>query len=251
MPRFDYRHGGAAVSPPSSATSDVFAARPHLPYVLPFFAYLLLMLPTSLGHFAGVDWESLLPFFYPLRNLAAAVLLWYFWPYYTRMYWGKLRLGVLVGLFGTVLWIASAYACQYLGFAPRPDFSQHYLPDQLLAPGWPLLSYLCLRVIGPTLVVPVMEELFFRDFVQRALIRGAHFQDIPIGTFTWTSLLGMSVFFGLNHGLEFFIPGVLYGLLMGILLIRTKSLGACIVAHGITNWTLYLYVIYTGDWQFM
>ena len=29
---------------------------------------------------------------------------------------------------------------------------------------------------------------------------------------------------------------------MGVLLIRTKSLGACIVAHGVTNFTLYLYV---------
>jgi membrane protease YdiL (CAAX protease family) len=38
---------------------------------------------------------------------------------------------------------------------------------------------------------------------------------------------------------------------MGLLLIRTRSLGACILAHALTNLTLYLYVIYTGDWQFM
>jgi membrane protease YdiL (CAAX protease family) len=72
-----------------------------------------------------------------------------------------------------------------------------------------------------------------------------------VGTFTWPALLGTAAIFGINHGFAFFLPGVAYGLLMGVLLIRTKSLGACIVAHGITNWTLYLYVIYTGDWQFM
>jgi CAAX prenyl protease-like protein len=74
---------------------------------------------------------------------------------------------------------------------------------------------------------------------------------VPVGTFTWGSLLGMSVFFGINHGPAFFFAGLVYGLLMGVLLIRTKSLGACIVAHGVTNFTLYLWVIYYGAWQFM
>jgi membrane protease YdiL (CAAX protease family) len=60
----------------------------------------------------------------------------------------------------------------------------------------------------------------------------------------------MSVLFGINHGSQW-PAGILYGLLMGVLLIRTKSLGACIVAHGVTNLSLYLYVVYTGDWQFM
>jgi CAAX prenyl protease-like protein len=99
-------------------------------------------------------------------------------------------------------------------------------------------------------MVPVMEELFFRDFLMRAFIRGAHFQDVAVGTFSWFSLLGVAALFGLNHGSEW-PEGVVYGLMMGVLLIRTRSLGACIVAHGVTNFTLYLYVIYTGDWQFM
>jgi membrane protease YdiL (CAAX protease family) len=60
----------------------------------------------------------------------------------------------------------------------------------------------------------------------------------------------MALLFGLNHG-SMWPAGILYGLLMGLLLIRTRSLGACILAHALTNLTLYLYVIYTGDWQFM
>ena len=69
----------------------------------------------------------------------------------------------------------------------------------------------------------------------------------------------MVVIAGLSNTAQFLVggpsfggmSGVVYGLLMGVLVIRTKSLGACIVAHGVTNFTLYLYVIYTGDWQFM
>lgn len=249
MARFDYRQ--AESLPVLPRPRSHISARPHLPYILPFFAYLLMMLPSDLGHFAGVDWEAYLPVTYQMRMIAAGVLLWYFWPCYTRIYWGKLGLGVFVGLFGTALWIFSELACQKLHVASAPNPANFYNPDLMLAAGWPRLTFLCLRVVGPTLVVPLMEELFFRDFLMRTMIRGEHFQEIPVGTFTWTSLLVMCAFFGVNHGFDYFVPGFLYGLLMGILLIRTKSLGACIVAHGITNWTLYLYVIYTGDWQFM
>jgi len=251
MARFDYRQ---SETPPAVQPAGAWSARPHFPYILPFFAYLLIMFPSAFGHFAGVDWTALWktyqPLLYPLKTVLAAVLLWALWPYYSRISWRRLPVGAAVGVVGTFLWIGSEWLCQRIGLAPGPDPSKLYNPDQMLASGWPLVTYLCLRVVGPSLVVPVMEELFFRDFVQRTLVR-INFQEVPIGTFTWTSLLGMSVLFGINHGFEFFIPGVLYGLLMGVLLIRTKSLGACIVAHGVTNWTLYLYVIYTGNWQFM
>jgi len=93
-----------------------------------------------------------------------------------------------------------------------------------------------------------MEELFWRDFLWRALIRGSRFQEVAVGTFSWVSLLVVSAIFGAEH--HQWVAGVGYGLLMGGLLLRTKSLGACIVAHGVTNLTLGLYVICTADWQF-
>ena len=251
MAKFDYRKTESA----PAVAADRWADRPEVPYILPFMAYLLVMLPGSFGTLGGIDWEKLwktyLPLEYAIKCAAAALLMWYFWPWYTRVSWRRLDLGVIAGLFGTALWVASEYACQYLGIAGRPDPAKFYNPDIMLGQGWQAWVYLCIRVTGPALVVPVMEELFFRDFAQRALIRGYRFQDIPVGTFTWSSLLIMSVLFGINHGFDYFIPGLLYGLLMGVLVIRTKSLGACIVAHGVTNWTLYLYVIYRGDWQFM
>jgi hypothetical protein len=114
---------------------------------------------------------------------------------------------------------------------------------------WRYLFYV-VRVGGPTLVVPVMEELFFRDFLMRALIRGARFEEVEVGTFTWISLLGMSLLFAINH--YQWPSGFGYGLMMGLLLIRTRSLGACMVAHGTTNLVLYAaYCIPRGDWQFM
>ena len=38
--------------------------------------------------------------------------------------------------------------------------------------------------------------------------------------------------------------------MIGALLVYTKSLGACIIAHAVTNLLLALYVLKTHDWAF-
>ena len=251
MPRINYRESALHAG---DRNPDWFRERPQIPYVLPFLGYLIFMVPAALGHLGGIDWESFsrdyFPILYAGKSVTAAILLWVFWNYYTPIRWSRIPLGVAAGLFGSVLWIGTEYFCQHFGLAHPPDPQSFYNPDLLLGQQWQRLTYLCIRIVGPTLVVPVMEELFFRDFLMRALITGGQFEDVPVGSFTWPSLLIMSALFGINHGHQW-PEGVLYGLLMGLLLIRTKSLGACIVAHGVTNLTLYLYVVYTGDWQFM
>jgi len=244
---------------PTYQRGGFMAERPQLPYLLPFLAYLAFFITGEyFGHAFGLDWQAIwwryFPIIYLAKTVAAALMLWVCWKYYTPIRWTHLKLGALVGLIGVPLWVGVEYLAQYAGLHAAPDPSRPYtiynavkeIPD----PAWRWMFYI-IRVGGPTLVVPIMEELFFRDFIQRALIRGARFQEVPVGTFTWLSLLGMAALFGINHGVMW-PSGVLYGLLMGILLIRTKSLGACIVAHGVTNLVLYAgYCIPFGVWQFM
>jgi membrane protease YdiL (CAAX protease family) len=43
---------------------------------------------------------------------------------------------------------------------------------------------------------------------------------------------------------------IVYGLLIGGLLVATRSLGACIIAHGVTNFLLGAYVLVTQDWKY-
>jgi CAAX prenyl protease-like protein len=248
--RANYRE--TAASEPQPAGLRGWLDDPQVAYLLPLMAFVLVMLPAGVGPFQGV-WRQYHPLMYGAKTLIAALLLFLFWRHYTPIRWSKLHLGVLVGLVGTVLWIGIEYGFQWIFPGARPDPTGFYNPDLLLSHPAQRIAYLIIRVAGPTLVVPVMEELFFRDFLMRTLVKGGRFQETPVGTFSWFSLIGSSVVFGANHGLfnGAFWGGIMYGLLMGILLIRTKSLGACIVAHGTTNFTLYLYVIYTGDWQFM
>jgi hypothetical protein len=41
-----------------------------------------------------------------------------------------------------------------------------------------------------------------------------------------------------------------WGLMIAALLVYTRSLGACIIAHGVTNLLLGGYVLYTKSWYF-
>jgi CAAX prenyl protease-like protein len=253
MPRINYRDIPDAAPSPGGLKAWL-AERPQMPYILPFFAFVLLMLPAAFPPVGGINFESLWktynPAVYAAKSLAAAILLWYFWPAYGRIRWSYLGTGLLIGLLGTPIWIGIHYACLATGIWHTPSPDSLYNPDLMLPDQLRRWAFLCIRIAGPTLVVPPMEELFFRDFLMRALVRGERFEDVPVGTYTPLSLFGMAAFFGLNHG-SMWPAGVVYGLMMGILLIRTKSLGACMVAHGATNFTLYLYCLWTADWQFM
>ena len=231
---------------PKIDSPGLLSERPQIPYVAPMFVFMIFMLPSIFGHFAGVPWKDLwkqlLPLVYTAKTLAVALLLWVFWKYYTKIRWTHLPLGVLVGLLGLVEWIGVEYAAQATGLGQPPLPSELYNPlQQLPNPAWRYAFYF-IRIAGPTLVVPVMEELFWRDFLMRALIRGARFQEVAVGTFSALSLLGTAALFAAGHFQ--LAAGFGYGLMMGLLLVRTKSLGSCIVAHATTNLTLGLYILY-------
>jgi membrane protease YdiL (CAAX protease family) len=46
------------------------------------------------------------------------------------------------------------------------------------------------------------------------------------------------------------MTAIVWGSMIALLLVRTRSLGACIIAHAVTNLLLGVYVLYTHDWAF-
>ena len=95
-----------------------------------------------------------------------------------------------------------------------------------------------MRLMGAAVVVPVMEELFWRSFLMRYLIN-PDFRAVPMGSFAWFSFLGVAVLFGLEH--HRVVVGFIAGVLYGGLLIRQKKLKWVILAHGVTNLGLGIY----------
>jgi CAAX prenyl protease-like protein len=103
------------------------------------------------------------------------------------------------------------------------------------------------RVFGAVLVVPLMEELFWRSFLIRYIV-DSDFEKVPLGRFTWVSFLLTVVLFGLEH--HFILAGMMAGIIYNIILYRTRSLAQCVLAHAVTNLAIAVYVLMTGKWYF-
>lgn len=107
--------------------------------------------------------------------------------------------------------------------------------------------FLTVRFYSLVLMVPVMEELFWRSFLLR-YFTDPDFTRLPVGSFSWGAFAIVSGLFALAHTewLVAFICGCAYALLLR----QTRSLFACIVAHSTTNLALGIYVVLTHDWMY-
>lgn len=152
---------------------------------------------------------------------------------------GELPLAVAVGVAVFVMWINLdqpwATLGQSKGFDPR---------DAAGAIDWPLAV---VRIFGAAVIVPVMEELFWRSFIMRWIQR-PDFIALSPRDVALRGLLGSSLLFGVEHAL--WLAGILAGIAYGWLYMRRGNLWSPIVAHGVTNFLLGAWVLYSGNWQF-
>jgi CAAX prenyl protease-like protein len=221
--------------------------RDDLAYLAPMAAFLVF---TALGGSETV--KQHLPhayvISYAVKTLVTAALLAILWRHYTRIRWHHWWLGVLVGIVGIFQWVGMQLWLQrhFAFFAPSPNF---FDPTKEFASPDTLYAFFALRLAGAVLVVPVMEELFWRDFLWRQILAPNDFKLARVGEFEWTAFLGVSAAFAVVHG-NWWLTSIVWALMIACLLVYTKSLGACIVAHATTNLLLGLYVIRTHDWAF-
>jgi CAAX prenyl protease-like protein len=109
---------------------------------------------------------------------------------------------------------------------------------------WPLAM---IRIAGAALVVPVMEELFWRSFLMR-WIEASDFQSIDPSQLGIKSFAITIVLFGFEHNL--WLAGMVAGAVYGWLYWRYRSLWPPIIAHAVTNGLLGIWVVATGNWWF-
>lgn len=110
-----------------------------------------------------------------------------------------------------------------------------------------IMALVVVRIFGAAVVVPVMEELFWRSFIMRWL-DSPNFLAVAARSVTLRSLLFSSIAFGFEHGQ--WAAGIVAGLAYGWLYRASGRLWLPIVSHGLTNLLLGLWVVYTAQWQF-
>lgn len=183
---------------------------------------------------------------YGVAALAVAALLAYFWRDYgelVRQTWPEARellLAVAAGLGVFALWIHLDAPWMSIG-PPAADFVP---ADAAGAIDWSLVA---VRWLGATLVVPVMEELFWRSFLMRWIAhplflgvdpRRAGLKAVVLSTFVFT----------LAHTL--WLAAAIAGLVYAWLYVRTGRLWVPVIAHAVTNGALGVWVVATENWQF-
>jgi hypothetical protein len=151
---------------------------------------------------------------------------------------GHLLLSLTVGVIVFALWInmdwtlSSQMAPQ--GFDPTVMSSNRGL-------------MIALRCLGAVVVVPIMEELFWRSFLLRYLIN-YNFKTVAVGRLTWFSVIATCLLFGLEH--HYVFAGIMAGGLFTLIYWRTQSIAHCVLCHAVANLCLAIYVLSTSNWQF-
>lgn len=214
-------------------------------YVLPFVLYLL-----------GTSLAARVPGLYPQAYMAVVVLggivTWLLLrgrrivvPH------GKIAGAVIVGLIGIVLWIGlcelrlEARIAEFLPDWLKPEARPGFNPIQELTHPLTAWIFIAVRLIGLAVLVPVAEELFWRGFLIRWII-SADWQKVPVGEFRSASFLLVTLLFTLAH--PEWLAAACYCVLLNGLLYWKRDLWDCIVAHGVSNLVLGVYILTTGAW---
>jgi CAAX prenyl protease-like protein len=108
---------------------------------------------------------------------------------------------------------------------------------------------LLLRFARAALLVPIVEELFWRAWLPRYMDRMDDFREVPLGQYSRASFLLTALLFASEHGAMWDV-GLAAGLLYNVWMQRTRSLGDLILAHGVTNACLSIYVLTRGKWEY-
>jgi CAAX prenyl protease-like protein len=209
---------------------------PAVPFVAPFALFMVFLILEGWWP----DQHYLI--YVPKTLCVGAVILWY-WRSLPSLVPKSPLISILIGIVGVILWVGLD---PWLVHYDQPLVGRN--PFQLYPAGeaWTLFGF---RLLGITVVVPILEELFWRGFLMRWLIK-EDFTTVPLGTYTPLSFFVTTAFFAAEHGSEWAL-GAIVGLIYGWWFIRTESLGSVMLAHGVTNFLLALYCLKTNDWHFL
>jgi CAAX prenyl protease-like protein len=150
--------------------------------------------------------------------------------------------GLAAGVGAVVFWLWIMLDAPWMQLAPA---TAAFKPlDGQGQPMWPLIA---VRWIGATLLVPVMEELFWRSFLMR-WIEHHRFEAVDPRRIGAKAIVLSTFLFMLAHTL--WLAAIVAGLAYAWLYRRTGKLWVAVIAHAVTNGALGVWVVMTGNWAF-
>lgn len=201
---------------------------------------------------------------YPVQTIVCLGLVAFWWRHYkfrpiTR---GGIVLAVIAGVVGIVLWLLPAWLYHRLGVATwnaSPVWEHLGLVERLKgfdpdiwkdnpAAWW---STVLMRFVRMAVCVPFVEELFWRGFLWRTLSDPYRdFADAKIGQWSAKALTVTCIAFAFAHTAPDRLAAVVWCLITSFVYVKTRSIGACVIVHAVSNLVLGLYVMATKQWGF-
>lgn len=216
---------------------------PSLPYVAPFAAFMVLL---ALAPRIPLDPPV-------AAAVRAAILIAVLWVFsrgvidWRAPHW---RTSILLGVGVFVLWVTPDLLF--------PQWRGHWLfsngltvrAEGVLPPEGrhdPLL--LGLRTLRAVILVPIIEELFWRGWLPRWIDSMDDFRKIPLGRYSRLAFWVTAVLFAVEHG-SMWDVGLAAGVIYNWWMQRTRNLGDLMLTHAVTNACLSAYVLVEGKWQY-
>jgi CAAX protease family protein len=222
-------------------------------YFAPFIVFLGLLMLGGLvrslfdGH---AHWIFASPqyWIHPLQIIVCAAVLAHYWQHYEWRPPKRVFFTVAIGIVAFVLWVSPlAYLVErfFLKAERMPGFDPGFFGTEGLAY---FLNVGC-RFVRLVVIVPLVEEIFWRGFLLRWLIRD-EFMTVPFGSYQRTSFLVVMILFMVEHAPADYPAALLTGALFNFVAIHTRSLSSCVLVHAVTNLLLGLYILRTGQTGF-
>lgn len=206
--------------------------------VYPFALFLGINLLLFLAE-SSIQWEhpeapwwqqEPLLFLYPLQVISCGVYLFcvrHMIPW--DWSWNATCWGVLFGVVGIGAWLIP-YG---MGWIPREG---GFAPEEVLGHGSvaTAMAY-AVRFARAVMIVPLVEELFWRGFLMRWCVNHDFPQSVSIGTHSWLGYVVTTVAFMLIHAPVDYAAAFVYGSLAYWLVVYTRRLTAAFVMHAVAN----------------
>jgi CAAX prenyl protease-like protein len=219
--------------------------RKFIAYVVPMALFMaLLVLNSVLKGLGGRFWLSSAEYWiYPAQTILCGFVTLWFWREYRMQRPAGLWFGLAIAVLVFLLWIAPQ---AFFGMGARTEGFNPALFSAQPALYWTTIGLRFLRLV---IVVPLVEEIFWRGFLLRFLIN-ENFDKVAFGTFSWLSFTVVTLTFGFSHSRPDWAVAFVTGALYNIVAYRTKSLATCVITHAVTNLLLGIWIMQTGQWGF-
>jgi CAAX prenyl protease-like protein len=224
------------------------AANPVSARVVPFVAF------CGLTYFQGKLGPASQYWVYLAKTVIGAWMVWSMREAWSEAKWRLSLEAIGAGVLVFALWVGLE------GLYPGIDQLLGYIqkPGKVAADptGWnpfrdfgagsaAAWAWIVVRLAGSSLVVPPLEEVFYRSFLYRYIVQ-SDFLAVPLSRFAPRAFVAAAFFFGVAH--REWLPGILCGAIYQGLVCWKGRLGDAMTAHAVTNFLLGCWIVWKGVW---